>query len=178
VASTNKALFASQNHGQPVIAATAKAGEFTGKGVVSAKPSTASLPASKLPGTTRSGTEKGTAGKGLATPNNAVGSKTFEQKGTAGKALTTTGATSSTGSKPVEDKAVVHGGTETTNNGPPKSATLGTKPVGTASPTLTPKPNPPPRPPVTAAVKAPTPPSPPKPPGCPPGKKMTPAGCK
>jgi hypothetical protein len=177
-ASTNKALFASQNHGQPVIAATAKAGEFTGKGVVSAKPSTASLPASKLPGTTRSGTEKGTAGKGLATPNNAVGSKTFEQKGTAGKALTTTGATSSTGSKPVEDKAVVHGGTETTNNGPPKSATLGTKPVGTASPTLTPKPNPPPRPPVTAAVKAPTPPSPPKPPGCPPGKKMTPAGCK
>ncbi len=85
VASTNKALFASQNHGQPVIAATAKAGEFTGKGVVSAKPSTVSLPASKWPGTTTLGTEQGPAGKGLATPNNAVGSKTFEQKGTANK---------------------------------------------------------------------------------------------
>jgi hypothetical protein len=165
VASTNKALFASQNHGQPVIAATAKAGEFTGKGVVSAKPSTASLPASKLPGTTTSGT-------------NPAGSKTFERKGTAGKVPTTPGTTSSTSSKPVEDKAQPHRGTETTNNGPPKTVNLGTKAVGSASPTLTPKPNPPPRPPVTAAVKTPTPPSPPKPPGCPPGKKMTPAGCK
>ena len=37
MASTNKALFASQNHGQPTVAATAKPGEFTGKGVVAAK---------------------------------------------------------------------------------------------------------------------------------------------
>jgi WXXGXW repeat (2 copies) len=187
MASTNKALFVSQNHGQPLVAATAKAGQFSGKGVVAAKPSTASLPASKLPGTSTSGTnptgsktfeEKGTAGKGLAVPNNAVGSKTFEHKGTASKVLTTPGTTSSTGSKPVEEKALVRRGSETTNNSPPKSVNLGTKPVGSASPTLTPKPNPPPRPAVTAAVKPPTPPSPPAKPACPPGKKMTPAGCK
>ena len=35
-ASANKALLASENHGQPAIAATAKPGEFTGKGVVAA----------------------------------------------------------------------------------------------------------------------------------------------
>ena len=35
-ASANKALQASENHGQPAIAATAKPGEFTGKGVVAA----------------------------------------------------------------------------------------------------------------------------------------------
>lgn len=37
VASTNKALFASVNHGAPSIAATAKAGVFAGHGVVAAK---------------------------------------------------------------------------------------------------------------------------------------------
>ena len=36
-ASTNKTLLASVNHGNPTVAATAKPGEFTGKGVVSAK---------------------------------------------------------------------------------------------------------------------------------------------
>jgi hypothetical protein len=36
-ASTNKTLLASVNHGNPAVAATAKPGEFTGKGVVSAK---------------------------------------------------------------------------------------------------------------------------------------------
>jgi hypothetical protein len=37
-ASTNKTLLASVNHGNPAVAATAKPGEFTGKGVVPAKP--------------------------------------------------------------------------------------------------------------------------------------------
>lgn len=37
MASTNKALLASTNHGQPSIAATAKPGEFSGKGVVAAR---------------------------------------------------------------------------------------------------------------------------------------------
>ncbi|HLH97094.1 MAG TPA: YXWGXW repeat-containing protein [Xanthobacteraceae bacterium] len=37
MASTNKALLASQNHGQPTIAATSKPGEFSGRGVVAAK---------------------------------------------------------------------------------------------------------------------------------------------
>jgi hypothetical protein len=37
MASTNKGLLASENHGQPAIAATAKPGEFTGKGVIAAR---------------------------------------------------------------------------------------------------------------------------------------------
>lgn len=37
MASTNKALLVSANHGRPPIAATAKPGEFTGKGVVAAR---------------------------------------------------------------------------------------------------------------------------------------------
>jgi WXXGXW repeat (2 copies) len=37
IASTNKALLASENHGRPAIAATAKPGEFAGKGVVAAR---------------------------------------------------------------------------------------------------------------------------------------------
>jgi len=59
MASTNKALLASENHGQPAIAATAKPGEFTGKGVVAArevKPST--LPGTKPAGTAASGTNQ------------------------------------------------------------------------------------------------------------------------
>src|SRR5208337_1612112 len=36
-ASQNKALFASNNHGRPAVAATAKPGEFSGHGVVAAK---------------------------------------------------------------------------------------------------------------------------------------------
>jgi hypothetical protein len=36
-ASTNRALFASVNHGRPNIAATAKAGQFAGQGIVAAK---------------------------------------------------------------------------------------------------------------------------------------------
>jgi hypothetical protein len=37
MASADKALLASENHGHPAVAATAKPGEFTGKGVVAAK---------------------------------------------------------------------------------------------------------------------------------------------
>ncbi|WP_407177471.1 YXWGXW repeat-containing protein [Bradyrhizobium sp. STM 3562] len=37
LASTNRALLASENHGRPAIAATAKPGEFSGKGVVAAR---------------------------------------------------------------------------------------------------------------------------------------------
>ena len=37
VASSNKALLASENHGRPAIAATIKLGEFTGKGIVAAR---------------------------------------------------------------------------------------------------------------------------------------------
>jgi WXXGXW repeat (2 copies) len=52
-ASSDKNLLASENHGQPAVAATAKPGEFTGKGVVAAKEEkpTSAIPGSK-PGTT------------------------------------------------------------------------------------------------------------------------------
>jgi hypothetical protein len=42
-ASTNRALLASANHGQPSIAATSKPGEFSGHGVTSAKPARATF---------------------------------------------------------------------------------------------------------------------------------------
>ena len=42
VASTNRAQLASVNHGQPAVAASAKAGVFNGKGVVAARPAVAS----------------------------------------------------------------------------------------------------------------------------------------
>jgi len=44
MASTNKAMFASNNHGQPSIAATSKAGEFKGSGVVAARPANSPQP--------------------------------------------------------------------------------------------------------------------------------------
>jgi len=43
-ASSNRAMFASENHGRPSVAATARAGEFRGAGVVSARPSGAEKP--------------------------------------------------------------------------------------------------------------------------------------
>ena len=92
----------------------------------------------RMPSAQRRSSKKERPVEGLATPNNpnAVGSKTFEQRGTAGKVLTTPGNT----------------------------VNLGTKPVGNALPTQTPKPNLPLRAPTTAAVKPPPPPPPPPPP--------------
>ena len=46
-ASTNKALLASVNHGSPAVAATSKAGQFTGQGVVGAKAATGNGPAGR-----------------------------------------------------------------------------------------------------------------------------------
>ena len=40
-ASTNRAMLASENHGQPAVAASSKPGVFTGPGVVAARPATA-----------------------------------------------------------------------------------------------------------------------------------------
>jgi hypothetical protein len=53
-ASANPGLRASNNHGQPAIAATAKPAEFTGKGVVAARSAT---PNSPTPGAAMSGTK-------------------------------------------------------------------------------------------------------------------------
>jgi hypothetical protein len=56
-ASTNKEMLASVNHGSPTVAATSKAGAFSGQGVVGAKAVTSTTPTGNNPGT-------GTAAKG------------------------------------------------------------------------------------------------------------------
>jgi hypothetical protein len=62
MASTNKALLASENHGQPAIAATAKPGEFSGKGVMAARQPG---PSATTPGTKPTG-----AAPNAPSPNN------------------------------------------------------------------------------------------------------------
>jgi hypothetical protein len=76
LASTNKALLVSENHGQPTIAATTKPGQFTGKGVVAAKGGTA--------GTTQSGTKPTGTG---ATSTNPAGTGTSEKMSPSGTDL-------------------------------------------------------------------------------------------
>ena len=49
MASTNKALLASENHGRPPIAATSQPGEFTGKGAVAAKEPGTTPPRAPVP---------------------------------------------------------------------------------------------------------------------------------
>jgi WXXGXW repeat (2 copies) len=80
-ASSDKSLLASENHGQPAVAATAKPGEFTGKGVVAAKEEKpASAPPGSKPGSVGTvapnanaptpAEKKVPAGKTLAKPDN------------------------------------------------------------------------------------------------------------
>jgi hypothetical protein len=79
-ASQNKALFASNNHGAPAVAATARPGEFSGKGVVAAKaagapyhaPAMSPKEARATPAESRDNAMKGNAMKGDAMQNNAM----------------------------------------------------------------------------------------------------------
>jgi WXXGXW repeat (2 copies) len=73
-ASANKALLASENHGQPSIAATAKPNELTGKGVVAAR--------QVEPGVTPAATKPTNA---TAVGPNPTESKAVEKEGQAGK---------------------------------------------------------------------------------------------
>ena len=73
-ASANKALLASENHGQPTIAATAKPNELTGKGVVAARQAE--------PGITPPATKPTSA---TAVGPNPTGSKAVEKEEQAGK---------------------------------------------------------------------------------------------
>jgi hypothetical protein len=122
MASTNKALLASQNHGQPAIAATAKPGEFTGKGVVAAREVKSSP------------TVPGTKPAGVATfGGSPAGPKTLEQKepgaGTLG--ATPTGAKAQGQKRPTgESHAAINGGTPS-------------KPLKTEAKPLAPAPSPP-----------------------------------
>jgi hypothetical protein len=198
-ASTNKALLASENHGQPAIAATAKPGEFSGKGVVAArevKPTGPGAPATKPSGIGTLDTKPTGAGTpatkpngigtldtkpttGAGTPNtkpSGIGTLDTKPAGAGEPSTKPTGARESEKKEPAgKDHATLNGGN------PPKPLNTEVKPVVTAPPPQAVKPKPPqPVPAATAAVKPPPPP-PAKPaarPACPPGKTMTPAGCK
>src|SRR6516162_3042140 len=120
-ASENKALLASENHGTPAIAATAKPGEFAGKGVVAAREtSTTVLPSAgaKNPGGT-----------------NPTGARTFEERGTGtGPSGTNPGgaksATNPTGAKTLDERGVSSTGPSGTNPSGAKSGTTATNPTG------------------------------------------------
>jgi hypothetical protein len=197
-ASANTALLASENHGQPAIAATSKPGEFTGKGVVAAREVTPSHtlpsvkpagagaidknPANPPPQALKPNPPPGLAKLPNTKPDGAVapgadhaGSKTLDKK------------------EPANDQVKQ-------NTGLPKSSNIEAKPLAaTPPPSQAVKPNPPPRPvPAAAAAIKPPPPPPARPavaasakppppppplrpaakPACPPGKTMTPSGCK
>ena len=119
-ASENKALLASENHGTPAIAATAKPGEFAGKGVVAAREtSTTVLPSAgaKNPGGT-----------------NPTGARTLDERGTGtGPSGTNPGgaksATNPTGAKTLDERGVSSTGPSGTNPSGAKSGTTGTNPT-------------------------------------------------
>jgi len=143
-ASENKALLASENHGTPTIAATAKPGEFAGKGVVAAKETlTTALPGAgvKNPGamgtnptgaktfeergvsTEPSGTNQG----GAKSATNPTGAKTFEERGTGTGPAGTKPDSAKSATNPTGAKTLNEQGTGTgpagTNPGNAKSAT-------------------------------------------------------
>jgi hypothetical protein len=102
-AAANKDLLASENHGRPAIAATAKPGEFSGKGVVAAR-------------------EVKPGEEGLRKPNNAmrpaiIGNKPMEREITPNNAV----KPAATGNKPPERDA--------TPNNPTKPVVTGNKPM-------------------------------------------------
>lgn len=82
LASTNRALLASENHGHPAIAATSRAGEFTGKGVVAAHEAKPGFVPPSAPGAkplpvpaAASNAPPNAAAKAAAAPANAVAGK-------------------------------------------------------------------------------------------------------
>lgn len=130
LASTNKALLASENHGRPPIAATAKPGEFSGKGVVAAreaKPGPAPLPQ-----------PSSAAVAPKAPASNAAANKLLEKRPlattnpAANRPLTTNPAVAN---KPLEQKsgpAAAH--TATTNGALPKPPNAAVRPEAKAEP--------------------------------------------
>jgi hypothetical protein len=189
LASTNKALRASENHGQPAIAATAKPGEFTGKGVVAARAAAPSntLPSTKPTGAAAVGKNPTGALPQAVKPNPPAGLAKLpntKPDRAVGPGADHAGSGTLDKKKPANDQAKLNGSL-------PKPSNVGAKPLGATPPPHAVKPNPPP--PTAAAVVKPPPPPPAKPaaaavkppppkpvaqPACPPGKRMTPAGCK
>ena len=195
-ASANTALLASENHGHPAIAATAKPGEFTGKGVVAARqvtPATApsgvqpagAAAVSKITTGATPPVEKPNPSSALAKPPN------NNPAGVVAPGSNPTGSGTSDKKEPTRDHAKLNGGS------PPSKLNTNPKPSRVTTPPQAAPPNPPA---TAAAIKPPPPPSakpnpsapaaatikpssaaPSRPaakPACPPGKTMTPSGCK
>jgi len=142
-ASENKALLASENHGKPTIAATAKAGEFTGKGIVAAKETTTTAPSSigtKNPGSlgtnptaAKTLEERGmgtgssaTSPGGAKSATNPTGTKTFEERGT---------STGSSGMNPSGAKSATNPGSKTFEERGTSTGSSGMNPSGAKSAT-------------------------------------------
>ena len=141
-ASSDRSLLASENHGQPAVAATAKPGEFTGNGVVAAKeekPATA-MPTSK-PG-------------GVGVAPNANAPTPADKKMPAGKTMTkpsngTPPSPASTEAKPNTEvkpsipakppSAEPKADTEVKSNAETKQPNTGAKPATNAPPVAAPR---------------------------------------
>jgi hypothetical protein len=117
-ASTNRALLASENHGNPAIAATSKPGEFTGKGVVAAREGAS--------GNTRPGAKLGGTGPAGANSNAA---KTLGTNANAPK-IPGTNSVTTKGTGPGTNRATLNNGTNATGGGTlPKPGNAGEKPL-------------------------------------------------
>lgn len=191
-ASTNKALLASANHGQPAIAATAKPNEFSGKGVVAVRevkpngavPGTNAPPMGQRPGAPALGAKPGEPPQRLEKPANAAtittepnGRIVPEKKGPASAPAPLNAARPGAATPEKDKKEAPNGQAKLNGDRPAKPATPEAKPVTVPPP---PRQVRTPPPPPVAAAKPPAPPpakSAAKP-ACPPGKTLTPAGCK
>ncbi|MGA6960732.1 MAG: hypothetical protein WBY38_15050, partial [Candidatus Acidiferrales bacterium] len=115
VASKNREMLASVNHGRPAIAATSKPGEFTGKGVVAARGAPAETRATENKAeanktaetkATENKAEENKAAETKATENRAEANKTAETKATENRAeANKTAETKATKNRAEENKA-------------------------------------------------------------------------
>jgi hypothetical protein len=177
-ASANKALLASENHGQPTIAATTKPNEFAGKGVVAARQaeSTATLPATKPTGA-------------AAVGPNPTGPKGFEKEKQTGKSQTPLNGGAPIKPLNTETKSPNAAIPQPPHPEQPEQAAIKPAPAPPGHPAQAaikpaPAPTPPPSPaqaaikpspsapPPSAAPAAARPASPANRPGCPPGKTL------
>ena len=165
-ASANKALLATENRGQPTIAATAKPNEFAGKGVVAAReigPST-TPPVTKPTGATAVG-------------SNPTGPKALQKKQPAGKNQTMLNGGAPTKPLNAETKPPNAAISQPPHPEQPEQAAIKPAPPTPPPPpaghpaqaAIKPVPSPPPP---SAAPTAARPAPPPNRPGCPPGKTL------
>ena len=128
MASTNKALLASENKGHPLIAGTSKPGEFTGKGVVGshdlrgATTTTLGTKSNATSNTMQGATQQGTKSNALTGTNAATGN--LDKKGSANKLPTGTTTTDHKAVGGTQEHATINSATTPkTLNTPPSNAT-------------------------------------------------------